>query len=205
MASPVLICGDINDRRHRCDGGGGTDRPWNARTNQRKQTNKSMDKQPAWLMNGKVQRLVVVVTGTDTGEALERWVFNVHNERPALHDANGRVRPGDTLQSGNTAGGGAAAAEGPPPRKSAKEIHGEIQAIVRQITASVTFLPLLDEPCAFDLLVYADKDAAVPLQWEESDPRYIQNASEVKLRGFSTKVHQVESMVAFRNGPEDEL
>lgn len=27
------------------------------------------------------------------------------------------------------------------------EISKEIQAIIRQITASVTFLPLLDEPC----------------------------------------------------------
>ena len=37
--------------------------------------------------------------------------------------------------------------------KSQKEITSEIQAIIRQITASVTFLPLLTEPCAFDLLV----------------------------------------------------
>lgn len=34
-----------------------------------------------------------------------------------------------------------------------KELTSEIQAIIRQITASVTFLPLLDEPCSFDLLV----------------------------------------------------
>ena len=35
-----------------------------------------------------------------------------------------------------------------PPQKDSKEIMKEIQAIIRQITASVTFLPLLDEPCA---------------------------------------------------------
>jgi hypothetical protein len=28
----------------------------------------------------------------------------------------------------------------------------------QQITASMTFLPLLSEPCAFDLLVYANKE-----------------------------------------------
>ena len=38
--------------------------------------------------------------------------------------------------------------------KTQKEITQEIQAIQRQITASVTFLPLLNEPCSFDLLVY---------------------------------------------------
>lgn len=28
----------------------------------------------------------------------------------------------------------------------------------------------------------------MPLDWEESDPRYITNAADVKLRAFSTKV-----------------
>lgn len=32
--------------------------------------------------------------------------------------------------------------------KPLKEIQGEIRALIRQITACVTFLPLLDEPCA---------------------------------------------------------
>ena len=32
--------------------------------------------------------------------------------------------------------------------KPEKEVMAEIQAIVRQITASVTFLPLLNDPCA---------------------------------------------------------
>ena len=131
---------------------------------------------------------------------------------------------------------------------------------MRQITASVTFLPLLDEPCSFDLLVrpayllviyiillcgllvpvewlggwgtgvasctatqfsffvtrapvaaaaplpvstrplqvYTSNECEVPSQWEESDPRYITNAAEVKLRSFSTKVHKVDTMVAYK-------
>ncbi|RYY77697.1 hypothetical protein EON63_18265 [archaeon] len=72
--------------------------------------------------------------------------------------------------------------------KAQKEITTEIQAIMRQITASVTFLPLLQEACCFDLLVYADKEATVPLLWEDSDPCLISNAENVKLRSFNTKV-----------------
>lgn len=72
--------------------------------------------------------------------------------------------------------------------KSAKEVTQEIQAIMRQITASVTFLPLLNEPCCFDLLVYADKDATVPVSWEDSDPCFIANAEQVRLRSFNTTV-----------------
>ena len=76
-----------------------------------------------------------------------------------------------------------------------KEITGEIQAIMRQITASVTFLPLLNEPCCFDLLIYADKEATVPVTWEDSDPCFIANSEQVKLRSFNTKVrHKLQPM-----------
>ncbi len=80
---------------------------------------------------------------------------------------------------------------------SAKEITSEIQAIMRQITASVTFLPLLNEPCAFDLLVYADKEATVPVLWEDSDPCLIQNGEQVKMRSFNTKVSSFVRSVLF--------
>jgi mitotic spindle assembly checkpoint protein MAD2 len=60
---------------------------------------------------------------------------------------------------------------------------------MRQITASVTFLPLLSEPTCFDILVYADQEVAVPVSWEDTDPCYIENAEDVKLRSFSTKVN----------------
>jgi hypothetical protein len=40
----------------------------------------------------------------------------------------------------------------------------------------------------FDLLVYTDAASNVPTEWEDSDPRFIQNAADVKLRSFTTKV-----------------
>ena len=45
--------------------------------------------------------------------------------------------------------------------------------------ASVTFLPILQEPCTFDLLVYTDKTASVPQTWENSDPKFISDSTEV--------------------------
>lgn len=66
----------------------------------------------------------------------------------------------------------------------------EIQAIIRQITASVSFLPLLNEPCTFDLLVYTNKNIDTPKQWEESDAKLIVNSQEVSLRSFTTKVRE---------------
>jgi mitotic spindle assembly checkpoint protein MAD2 len=124
----------------------------------------------AWLLSGDVQRLVVVVSGVDSGETLERWQFNVSLEEEDTEN---------TLPNN---------ADRKLGKKTLKEIHGEIQAIIRQVTASVTFLPLLNEPCSFDLLVYTKKDAAVPTKWEDSDPCYIMNSQEVKLRSFTTSV-----------------
>ncbi len=69
--------------------------------------------------------------------------------------------------------------------KPEKVIMGEIAAIIRQITSSVSFLPLLDVPCkflpdgmilshhsfvpftgSFDLLVYTQQKCNVPDTWE---------------------------------------
>ena len=125
----------------------------------------------AWLMNGSVQKLVLVVKGVETGDTLERWVFDCETTTPGA----------DASSS-----------------KPMKEITSEIQAIVRQITASVTFLPLLSEPCSFDLLVYADEAATVPVTWEDSDPCFIANAEDVRLRSFTTKIHKVDLMVSYK-------
>ena len=126
-----------------------------------------------WLEEGDVQRLVVVVTGVETNETLERWTFAVN----ACDTEN-------AAPSGNA---------------DVKAITKQIQAIIRQITASVTFLPLLDEACAFDLLVYTRKTASVPGAWEDSDPKYIADSQEVKLRSFTTSVHSVEAAVAYKD------
>jgi len=64
----------------------------------------------------------------------------------------------------------------------------------------VTFLPLLDEACTFDLLVYADDGAAVPMTWEDSDPLYIAAGStEVRLRSFTTSIHKVAPSVSYKD------
>lgn len=81
-----------------------------------------------WLEAGLLQKLVLVITSAVDKEVLERWTFDI------VTDAN--------VLEGNLA-----------VEKPEKEITAEIQAIIRQITASVTFLPLLNDPCTFDLLV----------------------------------------------------
>ena len=193
-----------------------------------------------WLNAGDVQRLVVVVTGVDSGETLERWQFNVSLDDDASPSSTGTDENGNTM---NTAVTSAPASK--KGHKTEKEINVEIgersdfgmstgtiesfilklsstnstpfltpsklssflvaAALIRQITASCTFLPLLTEPCSFDLLIYTNVSADVPIKWEESDPRYILNSQEVKLRSFTTSVHKVDSLVAYKEKDEWEI
>ncbi|CAM8999631.1 unnamed protein product [Rhodiola kirilowii] len=87
--------------------------------------------------------------------------------------------------------------------KTGKEIMREIQAIMRQIASSITYLPCLDEPCVFDVLAYTYADAAAPVTWIESDPKLIANPQMVKLHSFDTKIHKVNTIVSYKND-EDE-
>lgn len=141
-----------------------------------------------WLAtSATLQKVVLVVTSATTKETLERWNFDIHTDKSIVTGEENEV-----------------AVEGHQQQqpKSDAQIMAEIQAIIRQITASVTFLPLLEDTCTIDLLAYTDRDSDVPLEWEESDPRLIDNAANVKLRSFSTSVHNVETMVAYKNNAE---
>jgi mitotic spindle assembly checkpoint protein MAD2 len=85
-----------------------------------------------------------------------------------------------------------------PEDKTESEIQAEIQSVFRQITASVTFLPMLDGNCTFNVLVYADADSDVPLEWGDSDAKEIKNGEKVQLRSFSTSNHRVDTLVSYR-------
>jgi mitotic spindle assembly checkpoint protein MAD2 len=167
---------------------------------------------------------VLVVASAATRETLERWTFEVET----CVDVKAQRAAEKRAAGGGGGGGGAGPAAAALPDKPEREITAEIQAIIRQITASVTFLPLLEDPCTFDLLVYtkraaalpgavvaaADDDAAaegdgeeeagplvpIPADWEESDPRYVAPgcAADVRLRSFTTKVHKVDTAVSYR-------
>lgn len=48
------------------------------------------------------------------------------------------------------------------------------------------------------MLVYADADSEVPMEWGDSDAREIKEGEKVQLRGFSTGVHGVGTSVSYR-------
>jgi hypothetical protein len=223
-----------------------------------------------WLGTGALQKVVLVVTSAVAKEVVERWAFDIQTDKAAVAGDGCAA----TLAARPAAPGcrGRATLSGAPPaapharcrpaqQKSEAQITQEIQAIIRQITASVTFLPLLTDTCAPRgaapprrrhrgvLTAHAEAtlpallpqapstcwptptksptslssgapaaaapappcDAAPPpphqctppphaaaLRREESDPRYITGAADVKLRAFSTSVHSVEALVSYK-------
>ncbi|XP_006639272.1 mitotic spindle assembly checkpoint protein MAD2A isoform X1 [Lepisosteus oculatus] len=126
-----------------------------------------------WLVDCTVQKLVIVIISLETNEVLERWQFDIQCDKTAKESSC-------------------------PREKSIKAIQKEIQIIIRQITATVTFLPVLETDCAFDLLIYTDKDMEVPEKWEESGPQLIAKSEQVLLRSFDTAIHKVSSVVTFK-------
>jgi len=155
---------------------------------------KIMGQLDKWMIGGKISKLVVVITSKDTGEPVERWQFDVQ----IINKSSSKKSSKKSADKENAAPDNAAAA--PPAEKTEAEIQSEIQSIFRQITASVTFLPQLDGDCTFNVLVYADADSEVPMEWGDSDAKEIKNGEKVQLRSFSTSNHKVDTLVSYRIG-----
>lgn len=149
-----------------------------------------------WMVGSKISKLVIVITNKDTGEHVERWQFDVQIFKSASSKSKSSSKSKAAADQEN-----GAAAPTPAPTtvdKTEAEIQAEIAAIFRQITASVTFLPQLGGDCTFNVLVYADADSEVPVEWGDSDAKEIEGGERVQLRGFSTSNHRVDTLVSYR-------
>ncbi|KAF3038550.1 Mitotic spindle checkpoint component mad2 [Didymella keratinophila] len=145
-----------------------------------------------WMYGGKITKLVVVITSKETGEHVERWQFDVQ-----IFGKNAKAK---TSAASTDQENSLPESSEVPEEKTEAEIQAEIQSVFRQITASVTFLPMLDGNCTFNVLVYADADSDVPLEWGDSDAKEIKNGEKVQLRSFSSSNHRVDTLVSYRLG-----
>ncbi|KAG5342159.1 Mitotic spindle assembly checkpoint protein MAD2A [Termitomyces sp. T112] len=130
-----------------------------------------------WILTGSVTQLVLVIISKDTRTPLERWVFDIELvEQPT--DPTTLV-----------------------PAKPEAEIQSEIRAILKQIISMVTYMPVIKEPTVFNILAYTHESAEVPAgEWKDTDPLAIEESKsqQVKMRSFSTDIHRIEAMVAYR-------
>lgn len=131
-----------------------------------------------WLVIEKIEKLSLVITNITTKEVLERWDFKLKYEKPRDECKGSKEPMGD---------------------KELKVIQNEIRNVLLQICSTVSFLPLLDCPCAFDLLIYTRPDVEVPELWNETGPCFIANSQEIQLRSFSTSLHRMDTVVSYKS------
>ncbi|CCH40863.1 Mitotic spindle assembly checkpoint protein MAD2A [Wickerhamomyces ciferrii] len=140
---------------------------------------KIMNQLHRWVSHDKISKLIVAIISKDSGDVVERWQFDLEISTPKESEDKGT----STI----------------PLQKTKEDIQKEIQAIIRQITASVTFLPTLETgDYTFNVLVYADANAKVPSEWIDSDSKEIQNGEKVKFKSFSTNSHKVDTLVSYK-------
>ena len=148
-----------------------------------------------WMGAGKVNKLVVCIVAKETAEVVERWQFDVDVLPPSSHQPGASADPvGEAADKSSGSGG-----SGQQLRDEA-EVQKEIQSLIRQITASVTFLPELRGRVTFNVLVYTDLSGSdpAPENWIDSDARDVKgDAERVQLRTFSTGAHRVGVQVAY--------
>ncbi|KAI1431330.1 mitotic spindle checkpoint component mad2 [Xylaria sp. CBS 124048] len=167
---------------------------------------KIMSQLDRWMQHGKISKLVIVITDKDTGEHVERWQFDVDILTPPPSSKSAKKSTSSSSSKPSTTTTNLpsdqenAAAKTALDTKTEAEIQADIAALFRQITASVTFLPQLVGDCTFNVLVYADADSDVPVEWGDSDAKEIAGGERVQLRGFSTSNHRVETLVSYRLG-----
>lgn len=69
-----------------------------------------------------IQKLVIVISSLDTQEVIERWQFDVVCDKTSDDDSKAKEKP-------------------------LSQIQNEIKDVIRQIVATVTFLPLIESTC----------------------------------------------------------
>lgn len=127
----------------------------------------------SFILDKCVHKLTVVIVDVKTKETIEKWDFRIE------------LTTSDEIVTGEKA--------------DLNEIQRNIRDVIRQITASVTFLPFIDKLCYYDILLYTDKNTCLPSEkWSDGKPPIIAREEKVQLRGFTTGIHEIDTIVAYK-------
>lgn len=147
--------------------------------------NKIMTQIKKWVYGRKIVKLVVVIVSKPSSEVVERWEFDIE----ILGDPNETEGDISILDA-----------------KSKEQIQREIQAIIRQITSLVSYLPYLKEDeYTFNVLVHTDPNydiTQIPNEWCDTNgnAKLIEGDSVevVKFKSFSTNIHEIGTSVSYK-------
>lgn len=136
-----------------------------------------------WVLGGKCTKLVLCIVDKDSGEVVERWAFDIFRLATSIDDNeedNENVE-GERIEIDPIA------------------TQSQIRALIRQITASVTFLPELTNEghYSFTVLAYTDAYAKVPMDWADSGSKEI-IGEKVQFKSFETNDYKVGAEVSYK-------
>ncbi|EER31970.1 conserved hypothetical protein [Candida tropicalis MYA-3404] len=134
-----------------------------------------------WVYGSQINKFVIVIVSKSDLENIERWEFNVETKEIETGESNSTEEE----------------------EKPRSEIQKEIRAIIRQITSSVSYLPVLkDDEYTFNVLVYTDPTTTIPIEWSDTqgDGRILSgdNVDNVAFTSFSTDIHKVGTSVSYK-------
>ncbi|KAI8040892.1 mitotic spindle assembly checkpoint protein MAD2A [Drosophila gunungcola] len=130
-----------------------------------------------WLSKNMINKISMVITNVHSKEVLECWDFKMQAE-------SGDGDSSDPTKLTTT--------------KELGRIQNEIRDVMRQISATVSYLPLLDCICTFDVMIHTLQNTEIPAKWDETGAVVIQNPQSVQLRSFSTGLHKVDTVVNYK-------
>ncbi|XP_050072651.1 mitotic spindle assembly checkpoint protein MAD2A-like [Anopheles maculipalpis] len=136
------------------------------------------------IMKRMITMISMCIVTVETSEIVERWDFNI---TPQYDDNAGEGKENATTSS-----------------KSLPKIQKEIRDIMRQILASISYLPCLEDRCIFDIKLHTKGDVfqEIPGMEEFHEEAIgsleITDAQTVELQQFSTGLDKVETKVVYR-------
>uniref|UniRef100_A0A182P6V9 HORMA domain-containing protein n=1 Tax=Anopheles epiroticus TaxID=199890 RepID=A0A182P6V9_9DIPT len=133
------------------------------------------------IMKRMITKVTMCIVTVEDSDIVERWDFNI---QPTYDDEPG-VAPVST--------------------KPLNKVQSEIRDVMRQIVATVSFLPCLDERCTFDLMLHTvgevfSANPTMLKQFREEAPQFIEikDAQTITLKRFSTGLQTVDTNVMYR-------
>lgn len=132
-----------------------------------------------WIFDGKISWLTLLILSKETNQISEKWMFHI--------DVTTDIEQPVVLRV--------------PIAEDITQTQKEIQAIIRQITSSITFLPHFDELQTFRILVHTSSDIEPSKDWDDAKPfkdMESSNSESVGFNKFTADNYGVSTFVTYK-------
>lgn len=136
------------------------------------------------IEQGSVRKVFLNLKGKRTEETIERWNFKI-NSRVGVKRLGVKRYGSDKFHF---------------TRKQMKLVQMEIGDVLRQILASVSILPRLNEEVHSSIGFYLNGSMQLPKNFRLTDSNdVIRNVRKIRFRSFATDWHQVKTTVHYKS------